>query len=504
MKRILRLFAWLFAGLVLLYVLFVVTENYSGARALAAAKEKLAQEGGSLDLQKILSSSAVPEKGNFCALEPLSGVTLQNEAADAKRLALKELDWHSPSHKERVKLLLKPSPSVGSGYITATPFDWKAACAYLRDRGYLDTEENASASEVLQSLDHKFALLAQFADAALTHMDAAWTPPVGTGHDGPACHMPMPHMNTAYSISKGLAFRTHTALAAGNAEDAVRSIQAMIRLTQAGLNEPTLISLLIAITTEQFVHDSIWALLRSRLTDASQIQRLQDEIRRIDFMKSALHSMRGELAFQASTIDYFRPTNRRWQAAGVIARNGLPPELAQESSWLKEGLLYLVPSGFFDHNMATIVQVNQEQLIQPLEKGNVAELLEQFRRSESMLAAQNEWQALRYVFVRLSRWSQRTVLRQAIYEETMRLLVLAALEIESERLKSGRLPESPSLPTDPVTQKAVHYRLDADGAGYALWADGFDGEDDNAAMPTKKDSVESEKFTGDWVWRIGP
>jgi len=122
MKRLfsLRVLVWTFASLVTLFVLLVVLENWTGARALAAAKEKVVKEGESLDFMALVPPLP-PEAENFCALEPLAGLT---KAKDKPAPALEALD----------KIISKAPGGLNSLQLGTMP-DLKPWIAHLAKNG---------------------------------------------------------------------------------------------------------------------------------------------------------------------------------------------------------------------------------------------------------------------------------------------------------------------------------------------------------------------------------
>ncbi len=76
MKRFfkLRYLLWTLVSLVTFYFLVVALENWTGARALAEARARVEAAGETLDFKRLLPPP-IPDAANFCALEPLAGIT---------------------------------------------------------------------------------------------------------------------------------------------------------------------------------------------------------------------------------------------------------------------------------------------------------------------------------------------------------------------------------------------------------------------------------------------
>ncbi len=503
MKRFfsLRSLAWLGAGFVLLCLLVVWIENWTGARALAAAKLKLEQAGETLDLAE-LRPKPIPDVSNFCAIEPLVGITVEDEE---RKKAFSNLDWSMWSWEKHRSLL--PQPALNTGCRLGLPFDFQQAAAYLREVTYIDSPADASPAQVLASIDRLHPLLKELSDAAPSRTEAVFVPAVGVGYDGSPARMPVPHMNSAQCIAKGLALRAHVAAAAGDAESAVNSIQASMRLTQALGNEPTLLGLLVAVTTSTYELNSIWSLLHRRVASESQLARVQSDLERQDFMRFALQSIRGELAFHTNSIErYKRHGDRREDVYAPV--KGFIGEY--EPSWLEILLVRLIPAGWFDHNAATTIQLHSTWLLEPFKEGDVGHINRGFDELDQILGEHAGITSPHHILPRLSLPGYLSVVRVAIYCEAVRRQALAAIAVERHRLIHGQLPARldelvPSflsaVPLDPMDRQPMRYRVE--GNAFTLWSIAMDCHDDHGKLPTAKEArhIDRTDYAGDWVWK---
>jgi hypothetical protein len=395
---------------------------------------------------------------------------------------------------------LKAVPVLGSGYVTGTSFDWKGACAFLCAVGYLDVAEDAPAGDMLASLDRLHPLLRSFSDAAPQRTETVLTPPSGATHTGPIFEMRQPHLSSLQNAGRGLAMRAQLAIAAEDTEAAVRSIQAIDRLSAMLAREPLCISLLTAVTTAQLENDAVWSLLRSHKADKEQLTRLEQDLRRWDFLAAAAQAMRGETAWQVESVEWCRPRERRVEALRSVFQLAAPFSTG-EPSWSQRLLFKMLPDGFFDHNIAQIIRLNQDHMIRPLEDRDAALLMQRFQQLDQVIYPRHTWRSRHQLLPSLALPGFEIILRQAVYVDTVRSQALMALDIEKQRLEAGTLPERPTLPKDPFANGPMHYRLESEG-GYTLWSVGFDTEDDDGVLPRSRDDPSSERFTGDWVWRM--
>ena len=488
----LRRLVWLLAGIVALYLLIVLVENWTGARALAAAKLKLEQAGETLDLDSLRAKS-VPDEVNFCAIDLLVGITLDDEEhGKTKNAEFKKLDWGTLWQNNHSK---KPAPSLTNGSMLGQPFDFQGALAHLREVTYLDSPAHASPERVLADIDRLHPLLKELSDAAPARPDAVFIPtPDETS---------WPHMNPVIAITKSLALRSQVAVEASDSESAVRSIQASLRLTRALSDEPTLIGQLVAMTTSIYEQNSIWSLIHRRTATETQLASLQSDLERQDFMNSMTQAVRGERAFFIHGIE-------RMQREHIV-RTQADLFVKQEPSWLKSLFDWLLPAGWFDHNAVTVLHLHSKYFLEPLKTRDVSRMETSFDEFERMIADHTSLASPHHVLAFMTLPSFRFVIEQAVYSEAVRRQAVTAIAIERFRLAHGRLPGTLAelvpgfvehVPLDPMDKNSLRYQAEADN--FTLWSIAWDRQDDHGKLPTKKDASRihrSESYIGDWVWK---
>lgn len=485
MKRLfsLRVLVWTLASLVTLYVLLVALENWTGARALAAAKEKVAKEGESLDFMSLVPPLP-PEAENFCALEPLAGLTNpKNKPAQALE-ALEKITSKAPGGLNAIQLGTAP--------------DLKPWIEHLAKNGI--GKADATPAEMLAALDAAHPVLKTLADAAPQRRAAQFTPRIGEGLENITLfELPMPHFNHSQRLGKALLVRCQLAIAAGQAGEAVKCIQASLRLTEGCFQEPILISLLVGSSIHALAMDNIWSLLHARIATEAELGVLKQELARLNLPAAMLHAMRGELAAASQTFEALRgrPELRSGIFGAAKDDHGLPVK----ASGLQEVLNNIVPSGFFEHSEAYMIQETIEHLILPMKNGRYGRLSLALRTLDSRLSENRDILSPHRWLAGLVMPSYNRIMHTVIESETRRRQALAALAIESFRLSKGSPP--PSLPDgilDVIDEKAMRYRVE--GSGYVLWSIAHDEEDDGGKLPGKDEKVRDAKFTGDWVWRM--
>lgn len=497
----LRRIAWLLAGLVVLYLLIVLVENWTGARALAAAKLKLEQAGETLDLDS-LRAKAVPDDLNFCAIDLLVGITLDDEEhGKTKNAEFKKLDWSMLWQNNQSK---KPAPSLANGSMLGQPFDFQGVLAHLREVTYLDSPADASPARVLTDIDRLRPLLKELSDAAPARPDAVFIP---TFRLEELDHNPegasWPHMSPVQAIAKGLALRSQVAIEAADSENAVRSIQASLRLTRAMSDEPTLLGQIVAMTTSIYELNSIWSLIHRRTATETQLARLQSDLERQDFMNSMTQAVSGERAFIIHSIE--------WMQRQHMVRTQADLFMKQQPSWLEKTLDWLVPTGWFDHNAVTVLLLHSKYFLEPLKTRDVSRMETIFDEFERMAADHVSLASPHHVLAFMTLPSFRFVIEQAIYSEAVRRQAVTAIAIERFRLAHDRLPGTLAelapgfiehVPLDPMDKNSLRYQVEA--GNFTLWSIGWDQQDDHGRLPTKKEVSRihrSESYHGDWVWK---
>lgn len=507
MKRFLsfRFFARLMAGLVVLCLLGVMLENWTGARALAKAKEALMQEVGTLDSAQLRPKPG-PTAANFLAIEQLAGISSPQGDEDAPlHQKFQSVDWGFAAFGKNPRTL---HPNLNGGCVLGEPLDAKSAAAYLAEVSYIDTPMDADPTQVLAAIDRMHPLLKELSDAALERPEACFDPAVGLGYAGKPSGRPGPYLSGAIQAAKGLALRAQFAVAAGDEESAVRSIQASLRFTQALGKEPLLIGLLCAITTATYDSNSIWLLLHRRTASAEQLYRLQADLERLDFKRSLLQAIRGELVWQTENIEWYK--RNRDDCLRDFSQFQIIPD-PTEPTWYASAVIRLIPSGWFDHNAATALRVGSAHLLKPVKDGDGRSLFRSFEEMESLVEEQRGiMNAPHHVQTVLSFTAYQMIVEQAIYAEALRRQSIAAIALERYRLAHSKLPSTlaelvpeflSAVPQDPIDSEPMRYRIE--GGTCALWSIARDFKDDGGKRPEGKDAkrIGRANYLGDWVWK---
>jgi hypothetical protein len=477
-----RAFVWLLASLIPLYALFVIIENHTGTRALAAAQAKVLREGESLDFTTHLPALP-PALENFCAIEPLIGIKDPNtESSDA----LKALAPAIPTS-------LIPDPLK-----TGKAPDSKPLIAHLASLGIGNAQ--ATPAEGLAALDAAHPLLRELANAAPQRPLAQFIPIPGESWPNICAYeLKFNHFTHSQRLSAALLLRSHLAIAADNPSEAIKSIQASLRLANAHLQEPVLLSLLVGTSTLSRTTNAVWHLLHARIANQTELATLRDDIARIDLPKAMLQASRGELAIVSNTLTAYRLIDEH--PPSFLAANQDPIHNPSTATPGEYGLHTLIPNGFHQHSEARLIIESVNHLILPMKSPDFQFLaplwnpLQDRIQKNRQLTRPHHWQAALHM---------ETVSRQiarVAEVETQRRHALAALTIESIRQTQGTLPSTlPPGHLNFIDGKPTHYQVE--GKSYRLSSTSIGNLNPTETPAPDQSKTTSQTQSKDWTWQM--
>jgi hypothetical protein len=351
---------------------------------------------------------------------------------------------------------------------------------------------------MLAALDAMHPLLPKLAQTATQRPEAIFTPQIGEGQEHfTLFEMQLPHYSPVQKLARLFVVRAHLAIAAGNAAEAVRSIQGCLRLSSAAGAEPVLISTLVSMALHSNAQEAVHALLRSRLATTAELDVLAVDLQRMDYLRVMLQAVRGEMAASTQTIEAMasRPESRlSFLGFGSYSQG-------DDAAFFERLLGRLTPQGLLQHGEARMIELELKHMLLPLKRGGYISPSMELQEWEKDIQASRSLLNPHGWLVGLVMPAYSTVMRQVYFNETLRRLSLAALQIEKHRLAHGSPPatlDSPLL--DPVDQEPLRYRVE--NGGYVLWSLALDGEDDRGRALEKNEKETDKDFTGDWVWRM--
>ncbi len=504
-SQLLRFGAWGLAVLVALYALLCVLINWSGARALTQSVARAHAAGEAMDFASLLSKPEDSAK-NFCAIEALDGLT-EDGTADgvdpkliAKYNAIVDMKWKSGrGHKTR------PSPGEPSLGRTLDDGDYLSQwSAWFRDSMpvAVPAPRDNEASVLREAFVKAYPVLTSMAQA-VDRRDAVFTPGLGAkGLPVNLFALPVPHYNCAQTLGRNLALHSQASVLLRDGAASCADIRAILHLGNACQREPTLIAFLVGLTLHAIAMQEVWSGLEARIYDKDQLATLQRAFLVVDFERTLLLAMRGELACAHGTLSN-------------LTSKDLMSMIALD---VPEGAIGLIhhgaPSGLWQFNHATLVDFELNSVILPLRNGGLMDLSKREPTSDAEVADITAHPILRFdgLMTKLVVPAFSNVFRKAVFGDVRRNQTLIAFALEQHYLQHQAYPATlddlvpqflAAIPTDLIDSKPMRFRRTTDGR-FMLWSIGLDAKDDQGKIITKTEGgtgMFASDFKGDWPWR---
>lgn len=504
---------------VLLLVLVTAAMNWYGGRKWQQTVADMKREGVSLELGALLQDP-IPDEVNFCAIPALSGITLEVDGDSGraepgeKRAALKDLaNCHTgPKGKE--------PPAIFRGAAFGEPMNMSKWTVHLGKAANIPAEANddEAARQLLEVLSPQDALVNELA-TGLSRPGVQWTPSLKARElHSNVFAMRVPHYTVLLPAVRSLCFRSTVAARAGSASKAHEAALLATRMTQATAHEPFAIGLLVASTQATFVFNTTWELCYTHAGSASDFQKLQTELSKIDMASSAALVWERELAGGAQTLRDMK-ASRDMELVNYV--------FDFEHPLLNKAAMHLVPTGWFDWNAANSVDLQARFNVLPTRRGELNAISVRNAQLKDLLAASHESpEGLGMLFARVSmptlgKLHAKFAYAQCLLNQAVIACVLEAFHAENnnypDSLEGLTLADGTPLPEDIINKVPIGYRKTENGY-YRLWCwgwdgrddDGMRGEDENAAREIKGTPAHTEalkrlrfsdlEYTGDWVW----
>lgn len=509
-KRWLRRLTWTVLTLAALIVLSYECLKWSGARRFRKVEAMLKAEGETLDFRETMNEP-IPEAENFCAIPLLKDLALVVENDEKKGVP--------GENRKRLEAMRLPSGAKGVArqpkYANAAigkRTDFKAWADYLRTDGTfpMPADSGDAARDVLASLSKYDAIVQELA-AGLNRPKAQWTPEWKT-RELPEMLLSFqtPHYSSIMAVNRMLSLRVAAAALAGEAAKAHEAVLIMARTTQASLNEPMIIGLLVGAAGANILHGAIWELCSAHAGTAEDFARIEAALTALDIRRSTLRAFRSEMTAGVNAVQFLK---RKPENIGPIL-NGLPGEQTRGGVFrhLPERA---IASGFFDASSAVIAENEFKYIIKPLRDQGWQAAYQSSQELEKRLAEMKPtakthptYIMLALIFPAFTSFINNVRYTQALVNQSIIACALERYRIEKgsylDSLDAVKLADGKPLPLDPIQEKPMGYRKTADGR-YALWSVGFDGKDDGGKRTLNEKKPENTQFhkadyVGDWVW----
>lgn len=511
-RHALRFALWSLASLVTLYALAFAAINWWGTRRLEQAVTRVQAAGESLDYNAMLPTPIDPAT-NFCAIEPLDGLTAAYETTLSPAplgARYKVIEDSRPKPKSQF-------PQLGNAIVGRLSSDaefvekWSAWFREAMPTPLARASDNEAAI-IRQGMETAYPFLKIAADAAPLRKEAQFTPALRTV--GPIANpmtMRVPHLSAAQMMARTLEQHLIACIQLHDGAAALADIQALLRLSKAGMQEPTLIGHLVGMTVFSMCSNHIWACLEARLFTDSQLSTLQQEVAELDLTHSIESTLRAETAALYQRIRHFDAIGFSCDALS----NEIQTQPEFMPGFIRYGLGHLIPHGLLRWRAAVYLDENLDGMLRPLRAQGLMGL---FRSQSELPSSMSDPWSLNLIgaitgFVRLNTLSSSMdIARKAVTLEIVRRQALIACALERYHLQHQSYPEvlaalAPNYlatnPTDLIDAKPMRYRRTDDGR-FMLWSVGLDGRDDEGKIVTKDvtrlSQLSRTEFKGDWPW----
>lgn len=509
-KRWLRRLTWTVVTLTALIASLYAWVNWSGARQLRSVEAMLKAEGETLDFRETMNEP-VPEAENFCAIPLLKDLAL---------ILDNDPDKGAPGqNRKRLEAMILPSSGKGgarppkyANVAIGRRTDFKAWADFLRKDGSfpMPADSGEAARDVLAALAKYDAIVQELA-TGLSRPKAQWTPEWKTReHPELLFSLQNPHYSSITVVYRTLSLRVAAAALAGETAKAHEAVLIIARTTQASLNEPMIIGLLVGAAGANILHSAIWELCAAQAGTSEEFARLEAALAALDFRSTTLRAFRSEMTAGVNAVQFLK---RKPENIGPIL-NGLPGEQTRGGVFrhLPERA---IASGFFDASAAVIAENEFKYIIKPLRDQGWQAAYQSSQEFEKRLVEMKPTAKTHptYIMLALTFPAFTSFINNVRYTQALLNQAIIACALERYRIEKGsypnsldavRLSDGKPLPLDPIHEKPMGYRITADGK-YAMWSVGFDGKDDGGKRTLNEKKPENTQFhkadyLGDWVW----
>lgn len=307
-----------------------------------------------------------------------------------------------------------------------------------------------------------------------------------------------------------LRLKSAAELAAGKSEEALQDVLLMLRLIEASKDEPVLISQLVRVAALELTFQPIWEGLAQRRWSDAQLQSLQAELQKVNFIADLHRVLEAERTWANLTIALVRDKRTSNLFASMMTS-----EDGKTEPWVKEAdqAFQKCPRDWFDAEQRNYNRLCEERALKgydvaarriyPRVADENAHLLEKSLRDKTTLLKEH------LVFAKALLVAPAKVHLKLAGTQGYADMAVVACALERHRLASGQFPETlaalvprflKTVPHDMVSGGALHYQRTDDGQ-FLLYSVGWNEADDGGELAFLPSGRSPEKKEGDWVWR---
>jgi hypothetical protein len=314
----------------------------------------------------------------------------------------------------------------------------------------------------------------------------------------------VPHLARVKACTEYLSLHANAALKAGDEATALEDIRLLFRLIEALRREPIIISQLVGIAVLHIGLQPVWEGLADRQWTEADLNILEGELGKLDFLADYRFAMRGERACQVWGVDCYRR----------LGLSGLNEPVAPDDSSntaavervVGRMLLQLVPAGWADQNKLSLCRTGERYLLPAVDEERrlvLPAVTRQLQSDADQLRVRPYDMLSKNLLPALDRTAEGFARAQTTVD-----LARIACALERYRLANGQFPATlqalapkfiETLPHDVINGQPLKYRRTDDGQ-FVLYSVGWDEKDDGGQVAlTKAGNPDISK--GDWVWR---
>ena len=274
----------------------------------------------------------------------------------------------------------------------------------------------------------------------------------------------------------------------GHTEEALQDLEAIASLAQLDREEYTLVAQAIRVAVANLGLGVSWEVLQAPGWTDPQLERLQKAWEAVHPVAAIESAFVGYRAYAGELDKLARKTSLRQTAqfTGIsLSPKGSAQGMLADYLWFPLYRLTSVNADALFHLKLTEETVNGLRMV---------EAHKPWKEAKQHIDQPGAWikqvdsfpGKFRYWISLTSFPNPQRITSVAVRAETERALTLAAIAVKRYQLRHGALPPSlealtpeflPTLPYDPMSGKALCYRLKPDG-GFLLYSVGEDGKDD--------------------------
>ncbi len=519
-----RRFLFALACLATLIALLYVEEDWRGWHAWRQFRQQWEAKGEHFDLAS-LAPPPVPDQQNF-AMKIITvtrsgqdydsdGKPINNSSRVTSFVINTNLDIFSQNldifHNQDDFANTNTVSDRAQGKFTSLE-TWLSYYRGLASRTHefpIPAQRGSPADDVLQTLSKFDAVLEEL--RAASQLPASRFP-LDYDNEFPWT-IAVPHFTFLENCASLLQLRSVAELQNGQSEKALDDVRLGFQLADKVRTEP--FQWLRGAMVENNILQPIWEGLAEHKWSDTQLVALEAELAKLDFCAACQSSMRGLIAYQASSTEYVRQHREILPdlLQGRYYRGG--DGNGNISSLLGGFLARLIPAGWFyqEEYRDARTMVDYFLPVANVEQGVFSPDLA--NRGDAVIAAEFKSPSSFHMLDGLPwgghRWrgfgngTKKFAYAQASVDQAR-----TAIALERYRLARGGFPESldalapqfiAKVPHDVIGGQPLKYRREADGQ-FVLYSIGWNERDDGGVpVFTKESPPKPDLGQGDWVWR---